>query len=145
MKAIYIMSAALIFSIMLISCSTSEESKISNAPLANARWLLKYVDDKKVMTPEGGKEAYMLLKSDTLQVQGSGGCNNFFGTYTKEGSVLKFGPVVRTEMYCEGRMQVEDAFMKALEKTNRFKIKGEVLYLYENRNLLARLEADSIR
>ena len=47
---------------------------------------------------------------------GSGGCNTWFGDYRVDGSLLSFGPVGSTQMFCEGPGQeTEDAYLAALE------------------------------
>lgn len=127
-----------------LSCSSSG-GQGTNTPLKNTRWLLRSLNDKKVMIPEGGREAYVFFKSDENKVNGSGGCNNFFGQYTKSKSNLKMGPIARTEMFCEGIMDTEDNFMKALEATVKYKITGNALYFYDAAGkTIARLEASSM-
>jgi len=99
------------------------------------------MNNKKVLVPEGANETYVIFTKEKNAVKGNGGCNNFFGTYSKTGNDLKIGPVARTEMYCEQTMETENNFMKVLENTVRYKIKGNNLYLYDSGNTLAKLEA----
>jgi len=64
------------------------------------------------------------------QVNGSGGCNRYFGSYEVKGKELTFGPVASTEMYCmdpEGRMDQEYAYLQALGKAERYEIKDGTL------------------
>jgi len=127
---------------MYSSCTSSNENTGKpNAAFSNTRWVLRALNDKKIYTPEGGKEIFITFTSDKNAVKGFGGCNNFFGTFVREKSNLTIGPVARTEMYCEGTMANEDAFMKALEVTVKYKIKGDELFLYQGDKLLAKLEA----
>lgn len=137
-----ILVAALIMPLVFISCSSSgEKESKAKASFTNTRWVLRVLNDKRVYTPEGGKEAFITFGKDTAKAYGSGGCNNFFGNYVKDGSSLKIGPVARTEMFCEGRMETEDAFLKALESTVSYKISGNDLSLFSSEKLIAKFEA----
>lgn len=122
----------IIFSSVLISCSSSDEQTTPNASFTNTRWVLRTLDDKKINTPAGGKEAYITFTTDAGKFQGNGSCNNFFGTYKKNGKSLTVGPAASTEMYCEGRMETETSFLKSLSTAVRYSIKGNYLYFYNS-------------
>ena len=49
------------------------------------------------------------------QVHGSAGCNSYFGSYSIDGSSLITSPIGSTEMWCEGRMDQESAFLQMLQ------------------------------
>ena len=86
-------------------------------------------------------EAQPFIKFDRVKKQASGfnGCNNFFGNYEIDGSMLKFGPVAATRRFCEGTSnEVEMKFMQALEKTSSWEIKDEELIFLDNSAVLAR-------
>jgi heat shock protein HslJ len=91
----------------------------SHLPLENVRWTLARIDGQPL--PEG-VEAHLTLTPDTEnlsnQVNGKGGCNNFFGTYKVDGSGLSFpDPFGSTQMMCEeAAMQVEQDFISRLGK-----------------------------
>lgn len=131
----FFLIAVTIACITYVSCSSSgQTNSVSNSSFDNTRWVLRVLNGMKVYTPEGGNEAFMNFVKDKSSIRGNGGCNNFFGTYVKEGKTLKIGPVARTEMYCENTMKTEDGFMKALESARTYKIKGVNLYLYDSLN-----------
>jgi heat shock protein HslJ/putative hemolysin len=66
------------------------------------------------------------------QVNGSGGCNTFFGPYTLDGETLTFGPLAQTRMACEEeRMQREAAFMQALEQAAAYRTELDTLTLLD--------------
>lgn len=129
LKLIFLMSV-----FTMISCSSSNITN-TNAPLENTRWILKSLNGSKIT--QGTKEVYIEFKSAENRVNGNGGCNNYFGSYTKNGSSLKIGPVARTEMFCEGKMDVENALVTGLEKTIKYKVRLNTLELYDADKLFA--------
>lgn len=69
-------------------------------------------------------------KDGTLS--GSGGCNNYNGTYTVTGNQIKIGPLASTKMACgepEGVMEQESQYMVALQTAVTFQIEGTILEL----------------
>ena len=136
-------SLILFLSTSLFSCTSSKEESpsVSNASLTNTRWVLRVLNDKKIFTPEKGKEAYITLSKDGNKANGVGSCNNFFTTYTLSGKDLSFGPVASTEMFCEGQMDTETAFFKAISNSKTYKISGNYLYLSDSSKVIAKLES----
>lgn len=53
-------------------------------------------------------------------VSGDAGCNRIIGKYTTSGSTIDVGPLGTTLMYCEGAMDAERIFIKALEKSTSY-------------------------
>lgn len=115
---------------MISSCSSSGSQ--TNTKLEGTRWILTKLNGVPVLTTSGKKEAFITFNSPEKKFTGSGGCNNMFGTYTRSGSSLSIGPVARTEMFCEGVMETEDGFVKALGKNAKYRIKGDVLSLIDS-------------
>ncbi len=136
-------SLILFLSTSLFSCTSSKEESpsVPNASLINTRWVLRVLNDKKIFTPEKGKEAFISLSKDGNKANGVGSCNNFFTTYTLSGKDLSFGPVASTEMFCQNGMETETAFFKAIQNTITYKITGNYLYLSDSSGVIAKLEA----
>lgn len=63
------------------------------------------------------------------RVSGSGGCNRISGPATISGSDIKLGPLISTRMFCEGKMEIEEAFIAALETAKTFELSTEELIL----------------
>ena len=64
-------------------------------------------------------------------IRGNTGCNSFFGNYTIDHSTLSFNDIGSTEMACEQPiMDIENAFLQALQKTGSYDIENSVLTLY---------------
>lgn len=109
--------------------------------LQNTYWKLLEVAGETVKTPEGQKEAHMILAPADSRVHGNAGCNNFFGSYEVDGESLSFGDTGATMMACLDGMETEQAFLAALGATDRYSISGLMLELYKGEELLAKFEA----
>ena len=55
------------------------------------------------------------LAFDEAGLHGITGCNNYFGGFTLDGTALTISQVGMTEMWCEGVMDQEQAFLEALQ------------------------------
>jgi uncharacterized lipoprotein YbaY/heat shock protein HslJ len=110
-------------------------------PLANTYWKLLEVGDNPVTTPEGQKEAHMILSAEDSRVNGNAGCNNFFGSWESDGEKVTFGQMGSTMMACQHGMDTEQAFLAALGEANRHQISGLIMELYKDDQLLAKFEA----
>jgi len=114
----------------------------THAELIGTYWRLDELNGKAVITPEGMKEANMILASGESKVQGFAGCNNFFGQFETADDSLTFSAMGATMMACPEGMDTEQGFLAALGATARYEISGLFLQLYDSDNqLLARLEA----
>lgn len=64
------------------------------------------------------------------KLNGYGGCNSFFGTYTFDGSGIDIGSIGATRMACpEPQMELEAKFLLALENAELFEIRANHLLL----------------
>lgn len=61
-------------------------------------------------------------------VTGSGGCNNYNGTYEMDGTSISFGPIASTKMACDA-LEQETAFFAALAASTTYAISGTTLEL----------------
>jgi len=64
------------------------------------------------------------------EIVGNGGCNNFFGQYTQDGTTLTIGALASTKKFCQGRMEAETAFIQTLQNTRRAEGTHKSLTLY---------------
>ena len=112
-----------------------------HAELQNTYWKLVELDGRPVVTPEGMREAHIVLGTEGSNARGHAGCNNFFGTFEVAGDKLTFSALGSTMMGCPEGMDTERAFLQALGETNRYEISGQFLTLYADDRPLARLEA----
>jgi heat shock protein HslJ len=64
------------------------------------------------------------------KVTGSGGCNQFGGSYTQDGDALEIGEIVSTQMACGSKADaVERAYLAALERVASWSRKQDELTL----------------
>lgn len=112
-----------------------------HASLTDTYWKLLELDGEAVTSPEGMREAHVILASSESRAHGFAGCNNFFGGYQIDGDKLTFSAMGSTMMACPEGMDTEQAFLGALGQTTRYTISGQFLQIYADDQLLARLEA----
>jgi heat shock protein HslJ len=98
------------------------DSGDSGDPLAGTSWTLSDLDGAAVTGT-----APTLAFTDT-DVNGTGGCNSFGGTYTTDGDTISFGPIASTMMACEGpTMEQETVYLAALDGAQTYAIDGDSL------------------
>jgi heat shock protein HslJ len=118
------------------------------AALFETRWVLRQLGTQPITVPDGGQEAYLLLRHGGL-AEGQGSCNRFRGTAsTDSAKSLIFSPLMSTRMACPA-LATEQAFTQALAATHAYRISGDTLRLYAATEPtgapLARLEAVYLR
>lgn len=128
--------------LLLRRTGASGPAKTKFSPVENTYWKLVQLHGAAVTAAPNQREAHFILHPDSGRVSGSGGCNRLNGSYEVKGNALKFGQLAGTMMTCPQGMEVEQAFLKALQHARRWKRTGEELYLYDDKGVqLARLES----
>ena len=108
--------------------------------LTSNRWGLAVLDGRAVTVPAREREPWIQLDGRSMKVTGSGGCNQISGGYESEGPALRFGRLITTQMACAS-LDTERAFLRALQRTRRYRIQGRLLDLMDDRGeVLAQLE-----
>ena len=69
------------------------------------------------------------LRLEASRAAGFAGCNHFAGAYTLDGEAIHFGPTASTKMFCEKTAAIEDKYLAALERVNRWSVNGDELVL----------------
>lgn len=107
---------------LLLACAkavTNHHNNSSLASLAGSEWGFP---DKQ------GPFVQFKAKGE---ISGSGGCNNFFGTYELNGERLIIGPLASTKKACIGpAMDVEREFFGALQDAFRVDATHKTLTVY---------------
>ena len=124
------------------STSDSTVAADTKKAIVEKYWKLTAVFGEPVITPEGGREAHIILKQEDNRVNGNTGCNSLGGTYTLEaGNKIRFSQMVTTLMMCLNN-NVETKFKNALEKTDHFVVNGDTLRFFDsNKEHVASFEA----
>lgn len=118
----------------------------TTAPLKETYWKLTHLGGDPVTVVANQKEPNIVLHTAENRMTGSGGCNSISGTYELNGDNLKFGQTISTMMACVNGITTEQAMLKALSQTRRYKIMGQNLDLLDEAGKsLARLEAVALR
>ncbi|MDR0700395.1 MAG: copper resistance protein NlpE N-terminal domain-containing protein [Tannerella sp.] len=109
--------------------------------LVEKYWKLTDFSGEPAVTPEGGKEAHIMLKKEDCRVSGSGGCNSFTGAYTlKPNNGIIFSQMASTMKMCLN-MDTETKLKQTLEATDGYTLDGDILILMAGADSLARFEA----
>lgn len=109
-------AAALLLAVSAPTLASSEpeaEQPIAVDIIEGITWQLQRqaVEGELVALPDG---VVVTLLMEGGQVGGNGGCNQYFGEYTRDGDALTFGGIGSTEMYCEGASDVEGIYFANL-------------------------------
>ena len=110
------------------------------AATAGADWELRELAGQPAPTGAGGRRATLRFEPDTARVTGFAGCNRYFGTYTLDGTALRFGPIGMTRMACAEGMGLEQQLGAALEATRSYTLNGNDLTLLGTSGPVARFE-----
>lgn len=89
---------------------------------------------------QGEFDQFVAFKTEG-DVIGSGGCNNFFGSFTQNGRLITFGPLASTKKACPSPiMEAERDFLQLLENVRAADATFKELTLYgEDNQVLATL------
>jgi heat shock protein HslJ len=110
------------------------------AAASGAEWELKELAGQPAPTGVGGRRATLRFESDTARVAGFAGCNRYFGTYTVDGTALRFGAIGMTRMACAEGMGLEQQLGAALEATRSYTLNASQLTLLGSNGPVARFE-----
>jgi len=115
----------------------------SKTTLFDHTWVPVELLGKPVELAPGQKEPFIILEKKNKRMHGFSGCNRFFGTYFLRGGIFVFNKVAATRMACMKGLDLEDAFLEAMHKTEAYTIgDGNILELRDrNGTLLARFKA----
>lgn len=112
------------------ACTKAEQGQESE--LENSIWVLEQYGRKgslRDVLPETRITA--TFDSAESQVEGTAGCNHYFGLYEINGNTLSIpGSIAATEMYCmepEGVMDQEKEYLTLLSMVDSFEVHGDEL------------------
>lgn len=79
---------------------------------------------------QGASVAGPTLDISEQKVSGNAGCNRFNGPIVVDGSTVKVGPLATTRMFCDGKMELEAAYLAALQSSSRYEFSADTLSLF---------------
>ncbi|MFZ0544967.1 MAG: META domain-containing protein [Candidatus Promineifilaceae bacterium] len=95
--------------------------------LLNTNWDLATMNGE---APVADAVPTISFDSDKNTVNGTTGCNGYFGSYTLDGTNLSIGQLGQTEMFCEDRMDQEQAYLVTLMSAESLTLEGETLTIH---------------
>jgi copper homeostasis protein (lipoprotein) len=115
----------------------------SKTTLFDHTWVPVELLGKPVELAPGQKEPFLILEKKNNRMHGFSGCNRFFGTYFLRGGIFVFNKVAATRMACMKGLNLEDAFLDAMRKTEAYATTDDGTLELRDRNgtLLARFKA----
>lgn len=133
------------FLILLYSCGSNQENKseIPGAEMESAEnfnlhgsYLIQKIKNENV-----SEKFELKFDSITNEVSGNAGCNRFGAGYERTGIKIAFKPVVSTKMYCEGKMEMENAITEILPQISQMILQeGELVLMNEELDPLLTIE-----
>lgn len=118
----------LLVGVFMISCSS--QKKCANKPdcLANTTWELQMIsqDGKQLVVSE---TVPTLTFTEKGEVNGFAGCNQYFGAYKVDENGISIMPSGSTKAFCQGVMELEDAFLRGLAEVKTYTLTDDKLEL----------------
>jgi heat shock protein HslJ len=134
------LTASLLAGVFLVSACGGDDDAEAPASLDGTSWTL--VEGTDVTIPD---DTEMTIAFEAGRTSGSGGCNQFMGSYDQAGDQISLGMLASTRMACaEEVMSAEQAYHSALESVTSWSATGGVLVLSDSAGeALLRYEATS--
>ncbi len=95
--------------------------------LAGTAWQAERFGPDLANTPPA--DAEFTLEFEAARLSGSSGCNRFMGTWSVVDGTLEIGPLASTMMYCDGLMELESAYLSALQAVTGASLEADRLVL----------------
>ena len=119
------------FFTVLISCFSAQNQEVSDLQLQR-KWMLVSFRNYPKEEFIKAKASLDFSQKNKNSAYGNVGCNNLiFSFKTLKNNFIQFKGTATTEMYCEGKMELEDSFVKALSEVTKDRIDGHFLKLYD--------------
>ncbi len=137
---VLIKSLVLLLLLNLSGCSGLSSN--DNASLRGTYWKLTEIFGVPVETDDAEKQAYLQL-TGSGQVAGHSGCNQLFGQYQLQDSIIYFTRMASTRMACIGQAdEVEGYMLEMLKEPKLWIIKGQSLVFFNNeQEVIARFKS----
>ena len=125
----------LIFVSAFLMQFTCGKTKGEGGPLEEINWhLAEYTFQKQKHIPIGKEDITLRLEGN--QLNGHGGCNRYFGSYSIAGVTLSISSIGATEMACPVVMQQEQNFFYLLENARAYTSINSTLTIFSKKGQL---------
>jgi len=113
--------------------------QVQSQDLAGTSWeVTSYNNGKQAVVGVLAETSLTAVFGEDGTISGSGGCNNFNGSYEVDSSSITIGPLASTMMACEQDvMDQEAAFLAALESAATYRVEGTTLEMRTKDDALA--------
>jgi len=136
----------LILGIVGFTLLASPASAQRRARLLDTEWKLTHLDGKAVTLAGKQRAPSLLFKSGETSLTGSTGCNRLSGTYRLNRAEMIFSGMAVTKVACAEGMEMESAFLRALETVRAWKITETRLELFDaGGNVVAAFRAGAFK
>lgn len=118
--------------------NSTEESGVAvreprnGSELVGKNWQLTAIDGSIVNTDK----ATLIFNLDNNRIGGNGGCNSFGGNMAATSDKIRIWQVFSTKMFCENGSDVENKYLAALEKVNKYRVSDGKLQLLSGETIL---------
>ena len=113
----------------------------ADTPITGTDWRPVSIGDQVVA---GDTRLHLRFEVDG-KLNGSGGCNSFFGSYTLGESGIDIGPIGATRMACpEPQMELEAKFFLALENAEKIESRANRLVLLDSAGVELAVFAEAV-
>lgn len=128
--------AMMVLGLLLAGSSGCQTARSTGA--LEGDWLLVELGGEPIELAEAERAPSVSFDETANRAEGFAGCNNFFGSYSVDGSSLTFGPIGATRMACPGTDDdVEARYLAALGHTRSWRIKSRKLQFLADDIVLA--------
>jgi heat shock protein HslJ len=121
--------------IVVVACSVQKNSAVLAQIPVEGAWTLQTLNGSTISTLK--RPITISFSEADKRVTGYAGCNQYFSSYTLNGSSIRFTAPGRTKMYCNETMDLEEKFILTLADVEVIKsepnklifLKGETVLL----------------
>ncbi len=126
--------------LLAIAISGLTACKAEPAAIDDTAWvLLRFGEQGNLQAVLEGTEITATFNNQGSQIEGSGGCNTYFGKYQAEKNELSISDLASTEMACpnpEGVLEQEQRYLSALRAAGSYTIEDGELRISSSDNRL---------
>lgn len=113
----------------------------SHRPLEGTVWVLEELNGKVINAVEGQRSLFIFYNKEGKTVRGFGGCNSLTGSFTTAGSTVS-AELASTRMFCDGKMELENDFMKVLGLSNKYEVDENHLFFKNQGKVVAEFHVE---